>query len=95
MEPTYTIPLTCLFAKKDTYIRSYTNCNLWSDYITETHIYKKSFQTRDRWRNMTSMPLGVFVKKLQPKDGLTGYDILFAYFLVEAKSNILINFSLP
>ena len=37
---------------------------------------------------MTPMPLGLFVKKLQPKVGLAslaGYDILFAY--VEAKSN--------
>ena len=35
---------------------------------------------------MTPMPLGLFVKKLQPKVGLAGYDILFAYFVVEAKS---------
>ena len=31
------------------------------------------------------MPLGLFVKKLQPKVGLGGYYILFAYFVVEAK----------
>ena len=35
---------------------------------------------------MTPIPLGLFVKKLQPKVGLAGYDILFAYFVVEAKS---------
>ena len=35
---------------------------------------------------MTPMPLGLFVKKLQPKVGLAGYDILFAYLVVEAKS---------
>ena len=39
---------------------------------------------------MTPMPLELFVKKLQPKVGLGGYDIprdiLFAYFVVEAKS---------
>ena len=35
---------------------------------------------------MTPMPLGLFVKKLQPKVGLGRYDILFAYFVVEAKS---------
>ena len=35
---------------------------------------------------MTPMLLGLFVKKLQPKVGLVGYDILFAYFEVEAKS---------
>ena len=29
---------------------------------------------------------GTFVEKLQPKVGLGGYDILFAYFVVEAKS---------
>ena len=37
---------------------------------------------------MTPMPLGLFVKKLQPKGGLGGYDILFAYFVIEAKSKI-------
>ena len=35
---------------------------------------------------MTPMPLGLFVKKLHPKVGLTGYDILLACFVVEAKS---------
>ena len=38
---------------------------------------------------MTLMPLGLFVKKLQPKVGLGRYDILFAYFVVEAKSKKL------
>ena len=37
---------------------------------------------------MTPMPLGLFVKKLQPKVGLARYDIIFAYFVVEAKSKI-------
>ena len=37
---------------------------------------------------MIRMPLGLFVKKLQPKVGLAGYDILFAYFVVEVKSKI-------
>ena len=45
---------------------------------TYTYIHKKSFQSRDRWRNMTPMPLGLFVQKLQPNVG-------FAYFVVEAK----------
>ena len=31
------------------------------------------------------MPLGLFVKKWQPKLGLAGYDKLFAYFVVDAK----------
>ena len=35
------------------------------------------------------MPLGLFVKKLLPKFGLGGYDILFAYFIVEAKSKMV------
>ena len=35
---------------------------------------------------MTPRSLGLFVKKLQPKVGLGRYDILFAYFVVEAKS---------
>ena len=35
---------------------------------------------------MTTMSLGLFIKKLQPKVGSAGYDILFAYFVVEAKS---------
>ena len=35
---------------------------------------------------MTPMPLRLFVKKLQPKVGLGRYDMLFAYFVVEAKS---------
>ena len=34
---------------------------------------------------MIPMPLGLFVEKLQPKVGLGRYDILFAYFVVEAK----------
>ena len=38
---------------------------------------------------MTPMPLGLFVIKLQPKVGLGGYDILFAYFVVEEKSKTL------
>ena len=35
---------------------------------------------------MAPMPLGLFVKKWQPKVGIAEYDILFAYFVVEAKS---------
>ena len=35
---------------------------------------------------MTPMPLGLFLKKLLPKVGLAGYDILFIYFVVEAKN---------
>ena len=35
---------------------------------------------------MTPMPLGLFIKKLQPKVGLAGYAIFFAHFVVEAKS---------
>ena len=35
---------------------------------------------------MTPTPLGLFVKKLRPKVGLVGYDILFTQFVVEAKS---------
>ena len=34
---------------------------------------------------MTPMPLGLFIKKLQPEVGLAGYDILFDYFVVEEK----------
>ena len=29
------------------------------------------------------MHLGLFVKKLQPKAGLAGYDILFAFFVID------------
>ena len=39
---------------------------------------------------MTPMPLGLFIKKLQPKVGLGGYDILFAYLVVEAKSKMVV-----
>ena len=39
---------------------------------------------------MTPMPLGLFVKKWQTKIGLAGYDILFTYFIVEAKSIIIV-----
>ena len=39
---------------------------------------------------MTPMPLRLFVMKLQPKVGLAGYDILFAYIVVEAKSKIFL-----
>ena len=35
---------------------------------------------------MTPMSLGLFIKKLQPKVASRGYDILFAYIVVEAKS---------
>ena len=35
---------------------------------------------------MTPMPLELLVKKLQPDVGLAGYDILFAYSVIEAKS---------
>ena len=37
--------------------------------ITYTHIhtYRKSCQQLDWWKNMTPMPLGLFVKKLQSK----------------------------
>ena len=37
---------------------------------------------------MTPIPLGLFVEKLQSKVGLVRYDILFAYFVVEAKNKI-------
>ena len=37
---------------------------------------------------MTLIPLGLFIKKLQPKDGLAGNYILFAYFVVEAKNKM-------
>ena len=40
---------------------------------------------------MTPMSLGLLFKKLQPKGGLGGYDILFAFFVVEAKKKKLIN----
>ena len=50
---------------------------------TYTHIHKHI-----RWRNITPMPLGLLAKKLQPKVGLAGYDMLFAYFVVEAKSEM-------
>ena len=51
-------------------------------------IYRKSFQPRDRWINMTPMYLGLFVKikKLQPKVISTGNGLIFAYFVVEAKN---------
>ena len=41
---------------------------------------------------MTTMPLWLFVKKWQLKVGLAGYYILLAYFVVGAKSKIVINF---
>ena len=41
---------------------------------------------------MTPMLLGLSVEKLQPKVDLGGYVILFAYFVVEAKSKIKIIF---
>ena len=42
---------------------------------TYIHTHRKSFQLKDRWRNITSMPLGLFVEKLQPKVGIAGCDI--------------------
>ena len=35
---------------------------------------------------MTAILLRLFIKKCQLKVGLAGYDILFAYFVVEVKS---------
>ena len=35
---------------------------------------------------MTPIPLGLFVKRLQSEVDLAEYDILFAYFVVEAES---------
>ena len=35
---------------------------------------------------MIPIPLGLFVRKWQPKVDLAGYDILFDYFVVETKS---------
>ena len=35
---------------------------------------------------MTFMPLGLFIKKWQSKVSLAGYDILFTYFELDAKS---------
>ena len=37
------------------------------------------------------MPVGLFVKKLKPKVCLAGYDILFAYFIVGAKSKNIVD----
>ena len=79
------------------------NCDLYSIYIhldiythTHTHTHTHSlFQPRDRWRNITPMPLGLFIKDWQTKVGLAGYDILFAYFVVRAKSKILAGLKLP
>ena len=53
---------------------------------TYIHTYTENLQPRDRWRCIAPMPLGLFVEKLQRKFGLAGYDILFAYFEIEAKS---------
>ena len=57
---------------------------------TYTHTYKhkhrKFFQPQNRWRNITTMPLGLFVKKWQPIVSLAVYDILLAYFVVETKN---------
>ena len=36
---------------------------------------------------MAPRSLELFVKKLQPKVGLAGYDIRFAYFVVEANKS--------
>ena len=44
---------------------------------------------------MTPRSLGLFVKKLQPKVGLGRYDILFAYFVVEAKSKTVLEIKNP
>ena len=61
-----------------TYIHTHTH--------TYIHTYRKSFHLRNRCRNISPIPPGLFVKKLQSKVDLAGYDILFAYFVVEAKS---------
>ena len=43
---------------------------------------------------MTLRSLGLYIKKLQSKVGLGGYDILFAYFVVEAKSKMRLKFKM-
>ena len=51
----------------------------------QTHTYKKSIQHRDWWRNMTLMPFGFSVEIWESKIGFWRYDILFAFFVVEAE----------
>ena len=61
---------------------------------TYTHTHRKKIQPRHRWRNMNPMPLGLFVRKLQPKVGLGGYDILiqntFCFIFNTISNDILI-----
>ena len=38
---------------------------------------------------VTHASIGLFVEKLQSVFGLAGYDILFAYFAVEVKKQVL------
>ena len=67
-------PLACIHTHTNTHTH------------THTHTYRKFFQLRDPWRTFYPRPLCLFVKMLQLKVGLAGYDILFAYFVVEVKS---------
>ena len=47
------------------------------------HIHTENLSSREI---DGEMPLGLFVKELQSKVGLAGYDILFVYFVVKAKT---------
>ena len=81
------------------------NCDLYSIYIhldiyihTHTHIYTLTFpaaRSMEKYNSHASGPLGLFIKDWQTKVGLAGYDILFAYFVVRAKSKILAGLKLP
>ena len=49
---------------------------------THAHIHRENLSSRE----IGEGTLGLFVKNLQPKVDFWRYDILFAYFVVEAKS---------
>ena len=77
---------TYIHTQKHTHIHIYTHTYIY----TYTYTCRKPFQLRDRWRNITPMPLGLFDEKLQPKVCLAWYDILFAYFILEVKSKTVL-----
>ena len=69
-----------------TYTYTYTHIHTHIHTHTHTHAYiQKIFPAARSVKKCNSLTSGTFFKRLQLKDGLVGYKILFAYFVVEAK----------
>ena len=76
---------TYLYTYTHIYIQTYTHKYINTHTYKRTLIHTEFFPTVGS-RNIAPWTLGLFVKKWLSKVDLAGYDILFAYSVVEAKS---------